>query len=192
MPTSSTGRAGLTLVELTVVILLVAVLSAMIVPTMAGRAGRQGLAASARQLLTTARYARDCAVTRQCTCRLVVDEAARRYVMAFGEEGAAAPAELPPGAAFALRPAALPEGVRFGRLRIDSAAHGQGQGVEAAAQPAPNQVLFRPEGRADAAIIELTDGRWTLSLVILPETGRAELVEGTVAELPNERIDLDM
>jgi len=78
----------------------------------------------------------------------------------------------------------LGTGIEFGRVRI--------RGLDPNADRKPtNAILFRPTGRADAAVVEITDGRRTWSLLVAPHTGRVELVRGTVPELPDDRVDLD-
>ena len=80
-PTWSTGRPppsppparAFTLVEMTVVMVLVAVLAGMTIPMLAGAAGSTRLKEQAHALLTAARYARDYAVTHRVDCRLAID-----------------------------------------------------------------------------------------------------------------------
>jgi type II secretion system protein H len=183
MRTSSTGNDGFTLVELIVVVAIIAVLAGMTVPRLLGPVERMQLRVPARHLLAMARYARDYAATRGCECRLEIDQAAGQYALRAASDPNR-PDEFTPLRTTEVKPGRLARSIRFGRIRISSP--GRHEQADAA-----RCVTFRPDGRCDAAIIEITDGRRTYSLVILPDTGRPKLVTGTVAEPPDERLDLD-
>jgi len=176
----STGDRGFTLVELVVVIVVVAVLATAIVPRLSAGTGSARLRSAASRLLTAARYARDFAVTRRCVCRLGIDSDEGRYGLAYR----AGPAEE-------FRPMRgvggqerLSEPLRFAKVRI---ARRRDDGTVAEAKG----VVFTPTGTADAAVVQITDGRRTISIVVAPNTARARLVDGAVDELPNDRVDLD-
>ena len=79
----------------------------------------------------------------------------------------------------------LGEGIRFGKITIDPRPRADGS-VERR-----DSIAFTPTGASDAAVIQITDGRRTYSLTVAPGSGRAKLVEGTVRDLPNDRVDLD-
>jgi len=185
MPTCSTGATSraFTLVELTVVMAIIAVLAAMIVPQLAGRSSSMELEQAARDLLLAARYAREYAATRRCECQLRIDASAGRYALARADAAADSSGEFVALKTAVVKPKTLPPQVRFGRVRITSAL---GRDVETS-----NCITFRPDGRCDAAVAEITNGRRVYSLIILPDSGRAKLVEGAVTEPPDERIDLD-
>ncbi|KPK82649.1 MAG: hypothetical protein AMJ81_09675 [Phycisphaerae bacterium SM23_33] len=168
--------------EMAVVVIIVAVLAGMIVPHFASWTGSSQLRESARGLLAAAAYAREFAATRRCCCRLVIAPGDQPCRLEYQKDP-----EHRPGEFEAMRDGvavlpALSAPVRFGLVRIRPAEDGQ--------QP-QNHITFRPSGRSDAAIIQITDGRRTYSLVVLPSTGRASLVDGAVGELPDDRQDLD-
>ena len=172
---------GFTLVEMIVVVAIVGVLAGMIVPRLTGASGATKLRVPARQLLALARYARDYAATRCCRCRLRIDRSARCFGLLRPDEDGDAddfrPLKSPAG-----RPITLPPNVRFGQVRIADSPDGTEQ---------RDAITFHPDGSGDGAIVEITDGRHTYSLVVLPDTGRLRLIEGRVNEPPTERIDLD-
>lgn len=185
-PTWSTGkrpplRRAFTLVELVVVMILVAVLAGMAIPRLAGSAASTRLKEQANALLTSARYAREYAVTHCCDCRLVIDTAANQFALQRQEIDTSGTEQFVSIGLGWGRPVVLTGGVRFGRVRIEPAGGRTQDGW----------VTFRPDGQTDATIVEITDGRKTYSLLLVPNTGRAKLADGTVQSLPNDRVDLD-
>jgi len=79
----------------------------------------------------------------------------------------------------------LGERLRFGRVWIEPR-QGRSEKDEQA-----NCINFEPSGQADAAVVEITDGQRTYSVLVMPHTGYARLEEGICKELPNDRRDLD-
>ena len=187
MRTSSTGNRGFTLVEMIVVVVIVSVLTAMIVPQMY-RARGWGLRQSARRLLVTAQYAREFAATRRYTCRLIIDREEQQYSLAQQKDPEGDPNEFVPLKVSLGKTERLGEGLRFGRIRIEPQ-KGRGERGEKAEQA--NYISFEPSGQADAAVLEITDGEGTCSVLVMPHTGYARLIEGVSDELPNDRLDLD-
>jgi Tfp pilus assembly protein FimT len=169
---------------LIVVVAIVAVLATLIVPRLHGSAGTARLRTGASRLLSAARYARAFAASRREPCRLVLDTEEHRYVLARVEQTATQPARLRAMRTGIGKAEHLGTGVRFGEVRIRSL-------EPEASRRKMECIIFRPSGRADAAVVEVTDGRRTYSLLVTPHTGRAELVKGSVTELPDDRVDLD-
>ena len=188
-PTSSTGNpaprrrggAAFTLVEMMVVILLVAVLSGMTIPMLSGATASTHLKEQAQALLAGARYGREYALPHRVDCRLVIDSTTGQYALQrLDEDATGAQTFVSIGLGWG-RPVVLSGNVRFGRVDI---------------QPADGRtenswITFRPTGQADAALVEITDGRWTYTLLVVPTSARATLTEGTVRAIPNDRVDLD-
>jgi len=143
------------------------------------------LRGSARQLLVAAQYARDFAATRRCKSRLIIDLDQQQYALAFQPDPQHNPSEFVPLATGLGRAQRLAEGLRFARVWIEPR-----QGHD---QP-PDQldyITFEPNGQTDAAVMEITNGQQTYSVLIAPHTGYAKLIEGTSDVLPNDRLDLD-
>ena len=182
---SSTGKDGFTLVEVIVVIVVITVLATMIVPRMSASTGPAALRESARRLLVTVRYARDFAVTYRRGCRLMFDPNEHQYGLAYQEDPEHRPGRFSPLRTAMGKAAPLGRGLRFAKLQIDRPPDADAEEAETP------YVDFAPSGRANAAIVEITDGRGSYSILIAPNTPQAKLVEGTVDELPNDRIDLD-
>ena len=185
MPTSSIGKRGFTLVELIVVVAIVSVLAGMIAPRMYNLSGSARLRQSSRRFLATARYARDFAATRRCKCRLTIDTKEQGYTLTRQKDAEHDPNEFVPLEASLAKPQRLPDGLRFGSLRIEPAL------PRPQADANADYIDFDPTGRADAAVVEITDGQGVYSVLVTPYTGYARLVEGSAKELPNDRMDLD-
>ena len=184
---SSTGKGGFTIVEVTVVVVIIAILATMIVPRLSGRAGAVQLRASAQRLFVAAQYARDFSATHRCDCRLVIDSAQGRYGLVRQTDP-----QHQPGQFTALhgvgKMESLGQGVRFAHVRIEPPALDDGSYGDPAQD---NCITFRPMGWADAAVVQITDGRRTYSMLVAPGGGQVRLVKGAVSELPSNRWDLD-
>ncbi len=184
----STGNRGFTLVEILVVVVIIAVLAAMIIPGMYAGRGLAQLRGSARQVLVAAQYARDFATTRRSKCRLTIDQNQQRYALTFQQDPQHNPSQFVPLATALGKPRRLSEGLRFAKVWIQPR-----QTYNQNEQTPINldYITFDPNGQADAAALEITNGQQTFSVLIAPYTAYAKLIEGTVSELPNNRIDLD-
>ena len=170
-----------TLIEMMVVLMLIAVAAGMIVPRFVDRAATAALREAGRDLYTTARRAREHAVTRRRPCRLVIDAQRGRFDLLVEDDPTRRPGQYRPVRRAGARRSGLDRSIRFGRIRI---------ALPDDAESA-RFIQFDPMGMATAAIVEVTDGRRTWSLVVEPGTGRARLIDGEVDEMPAGRIDLD-
>jgi len=75
----------------------------------------------------------------------------------------------------------LPEKVHFSKIRVEDETHtGKGQAV----------IIFRGDGTAQAALININVADESKTIVVMPHTGRSQLRQGAVNELPTEIIDL--
>ena len=200
-PTSTTGsdparlgrprgpgtRGGFTLVELTVVLMIVAVVASLTVPQVLSSLMSVRLRTSAQDLLVAANRARDFATTRRRICRLVLDLEEQTYQLEYQAYPQQRPYEFVAMKGGPIKLTRLANGVKFVVVEVDpaAAAEDDGDGDDRVI------VAFQPTGGADAAIIQITDERRTYSLLIDPGSGRATLVDQAVDELPTNREDLD-
>ena len=168
------------------VVVIIAVIGGMTVLSLEGRAGSSRLRGTAQQLLRFAEYARDHAVARGATCRLVIDEAGGRFYLEreTREDSAAGEVtgEFETITTDGMRPVTLGRGVKFGMVYVEE---------KQAVAGATSSITFDPLGEADASVVEVTDGTQSYTLRIAPATGRAEVVTGQVTELLSDRMDLD-
>lgn len=182
---SSIGKRGFTIVELIIVLIVVAVLAGLIAPRMLGLKGPARLRQHTRSFLATARYARDYAVTRRRKCRLTIDLAEQTYTLTQQKNAEHDPNEFVALNANLGKTQRLPDGLSFEPLQIEPLPGRPKTDLRA------DYIDFDPAGRADSAVVQITDGTRTYSVVIAPHTARARLVEDAVAKLPNDRLDLD-
>jgi Tfp pilus assembly protein FimT len=167
-------------VEIMVVIVIIAVLAGMITPRVVGSLRSAALRESAVRLRSALQYAHYYAVKRHCLCRLRLDAKGNQYVVEYQEDPVNEPDKFVPMQSFARRQE-LGEGVSFGQVRIERDDSRETQ----------DMICFRPRGSADAAVLELTDGRAVYSIVIIPSSGRALLSEGRAQRFPTDQQDLD-
>ena len=185
MPTSSTGERGFTLIEVLAVVVVIAVLATMTVPRLYGGMGQRRLNAAAARFLTSAHYARDFATTHRRACRLTMDPEKSRYGLLAQRSPHRRPNEFGALRMGIGRPEDLGGGIRFGRIRVEPRSRRSGVTQQR------DCITFDPMGRADAAVVEITDGRRVVSILVPPHTARARLVHGPFHKLPNDRRDLD-
>ena len=185
MPTSSAGERGFTLIEVLAVVVVIAVLATMAVPRLYGGMGRRRLNTAAARFLTSARYARDFATTRRRACRLTMDVENNRYGLLGQRSPHRRPNEFGALAMGIGRSEDLGGGIRFGRIRVEPRPRRSGTRQQR------DCITFDPMGRADAAVVEITDGRRVVSILVAPHSARARMVHGPVHKLPNDRRDLD-
>jgi len=168
MPTSTTGRlnnrAGYTLVELAIVVLLISLFSALVVPLLPGWGGSD-LRASARRLTGTVKYLFNESALQHLEHRLIFDLNHGTYQGQRLEEngelvvlGSLGRGRKLPGDTH------IKDIVLIGRGKFSSG---------------EVTVRIHPEGWMDEAVIHLTDDRdRNLTVHTQPYTGTTEIYEG--------------
>lgn len=173
-PSSSPdGRSGMTLVELMVVLVVMAVLAGAVLPAIASATRREGSDRAARQITDLLHYAAAAAVGRGRPVTVSLDPeqgkcwvATRTVSLPWLETQGEAPAER---VLTALR---LPEGVQVFAVREDTA------GSELPASAGLPSVRFGPDGTAQEVTLEVTDQTGALRVVeIRAVTGEIRLLE---------------
>jgi type II secretion system protein H len=181
------SRRGFTLIELMVVVLLIAVLSTLALPQLGGVWSNTQLNAAADDLTRAARFAQRMAVSTQRSLRLVVVEqdpetgrsAFRVEVESTDLESPEAYAEISGRLG---RNTLLPDSVRIADVLL----------AEQEPLDPTTAVTFRPDGTADATVIQLLSNDRVVSIMIEPNRGRVQRVDEPVQQLPNAREDLDV
>ena len=161
---TSGGERGFTFVELAVVLLILAMVSALAFPVLY-RMSADDLKSSSRHLIRTIRYLNDRAATAKKLYRL-------NYQIDRGEYWVteqAGPGEFVASESVVFRRAALPESVRFVDIVALNRKTALGEG----------HTDFHPVGRIDKTLIHLKDkDDHELTLIINPVTGRVKVYEG--------------
>lgn len=134
---------------------------------------------NARQLYLAARYARVLAISSQQPCQLIIDRQNGAFYVAQ-ESAESKQVEIVSG--LWSRPVTLAEAVTF--ERVVSAGLG-------GAEEAASAITFRPDGSADAAMVQVGNGDRHFTVQISAATARATLLEGAVESYVPDQIDLD-
>jgi prepilin-type N-terminal cleavage/methylation domain-containing protein len=160
---------GFTLIELTIVIVVLGVMLSLIIPRL-GELGEANLKRSARHLTGMIRFLRDEAQARKTVYRLRFDIPEGRYwaeVMTLTTDQA----------------------VEFKRLQSEMGSDGRLAGqttfrdVRVASHPEDRYIQFTPDGWVENADIHLRDGAdKDFTMLVKPLMGTTELREGYVEE----------
>lgn len=179
------NRRAFTLIEAIVVIIVIAVLAGVALPYFSDSLSRASLRSSADGLLDAAQYLGRMSVLERRDYRLVLIKGSGDDSDGYRVEVATADLDAP--ATFeavtqgAVKPTRLSAPIAFGDVLIDNGGADSGERF----------VTFRADGSADAAVIQVTNGRSTVSILIEPTLGRVQRVEGATRRMPNLREDLD-
>jgi prepilin-type N-terminal cleavage/methylation domain-containing protein len=150
-------RAGFTLFELLLVLVLLALGTALVAPRIAPLAGRR-MDSAIRQVHSAARHARSIAVTRGTGARLCFDAGARRWWLETETDPFGSPGLFePPGDEWGAG-AVLPEGVEFESLPAET-------------------VPFRPDGTAEDALVVFAGAGERRALEVRGYTGLSRILE---------------
>ena len=129
---------------------------------------------------------------------MVFDSDERRYGLLYQRYPQHKPNEFVPLRGGVGRAERLAEPLRFSKVqieqrpRLDGALPAEALAARGgAAVPRQACITFDPSGEADAAIVEITDGKRAYSILVAPYTAQAKMVEGAVDTTPNDRWDLD-
>jgi prepilin-type N-terminal cleavage/methylation domain-containing protein len=176
---AANGAKGYTLIELSLVILLIGIIIAFALPRL-GDLGDSRLKSAARQLAGNIQSTFDEAVYRKQDFDVIYDitQGNYRVIVSPSDEESPVGAEDAvsdegPKAPVTFKKAALPDKVRFKDIsteRVEKATEGQ---VTA---------HFFPEGWAEKTLIHLTDDRKEFTLIVMPYTGKVKILEGYVEQ----------
>jgi len=171
-------KNGFTLLELLAVAAMVALLFSVSIASYGRTFNRWALEQNARQLYMAARSARLHAVEHQQECTIVLDRENGQFFLTIEstEEAGITPVSTPWS-----RKVQLQKHVSFETVKIA----GRNEEIDGG-------IVFRPDGTADNAVIQLGDGKLHYTVMVNGGTGRARLIEGEAEELQTDQIDLDM
>jgi prepilin-type N-terminal cleavage/methylation domain-containing protein len=160
------AQHGFTLIELSIVVLIIAIVTYFTFPRLRSLSGAE-LSASTRRLAQTTRYLYEEAALRGTVLTLFFDLDRQQYWVAHPEERTGFPIE---DTDLLARRVALPEAVRITDVDIP--------GIGTITQGlVPSR--FYPEGYADQAIVHLADADGhSYTVRVDPLRGRGEVFEG--------------
>jgi len=180
------SKAGFTLIELLVVIAIISVMAGLGSGLFTGTLDRLKLDRAANGLLMAAKYARTMAVEQQRRYRLCLDERNQGFFLVttiYDEESGQVGDVIVTD--HYCKPVDFESGIEFERINIDSAGE-----VEADYEGLPT-VVFKPDGTAETAIIQIGNGRTSYTVSVNAAIGKAKLVVGSVENVEVSTIDLD-
>lgn len=152
-------RAGFTLIELIMVLVVMAILVGMAMPALEGTVAGQGGRDTSVQLLALTLHARSQAIAEGASYRLMLDIPNRTYYLAKLDLGQWVPLGEEVG-----RPHTVPEGVELGLEDVPTSVQAQQSAANGVVLPdrPPSDVPyieFYPSGRVDPAVIVVTNQR---------------------------------
>ncbi|MBB6429895.1 pilus assembly FimT family protein [Algisphaera agarilytica] len=182
-------RRAFTLIEIMVAVAIIAVLSAMMLPSLMGSRDKATLRSETQRLYDTARYVQRMAVVKQRTLRLVMlpedpeHDGRSSYHLELATTDLDEPETYSRVEGGAVKPVVLPEGVKLLDVLRDVGEFEVFTGEIA--------LSFYADGSADGAVIHIGDEQSVRSIIIEPMTGRIESVPERVETMPSLREDLD-
>jgi len=165
-----TDPGGFTLIELSIVLLVLAIAASFVIPRLRDT-DSAALATSAARLATTARLLYEEAAFRQTPMRLNLDLDKQAYWVTVLRDDPETP-EFVPDATLLTRPVALPDAVAFADVVLPALGTVK-EGIVFA--------QFFPEGWADPLLVHLINRRSEYAtMVIEPLTGRTRVGDGYI------------
>jgi len=181
-------RGGFTVAELMVVVVIIVLLASAMGGYYVGTYKRILVESVAKEIMLAAKYARLIAVEKQSSCRLILDEREKSFCLmtkSFGE-GTDQTEQAVVSNAYT-KPGRLEGDVVFEEVNVASAA-----GTNTGSRQRQWMVVFRPDGTADTAVIQVGDGKNHYTVYISAATGKAKVEFGVAGDSVIEIVDLDM
>ena len=181
-------RYGFTVVELMVVVIIIVMLASAMGGYYVGTYKRMQVEDVARQIMLAAKYARLFAVEKQSSCSLVMDEKEKSFCLIRGDfQEDVSQADQAVVSNSYTRPGRLEGDVMFEKVEVTSS----GQ-TDAGIREDQTVVIFRRDGTADTAVIQVGDGKNHYTVYISAATGKAKVESDIAGESSIDIVDLDM
>lgn len=180
------SQSGFTLVEIMVVIAVMGVALGLGGGMYMGTYQRMQVEKAARQLVVAARYGRMLALERQGDVRLCFNQQQGRFFLMAPPRPTQGENQVSAVCDQMCKPVELDESISLELVEIESAiADEQTDGETERA------VTFRPDGSADAAVVQIGDGKRHFTVAICPVTARVTLTVGMASDRTQTTLDLD-
>ena len=181
-------RYGFTVVELMVVVIIIVMLASAMGGYYVGTYKRMQVEDVARQIMLAAKYARLFAVEKQSSCSLVMDEKEKSFCLIRGDfQEDVSQADQAVVSNSYTRPGRLEGDVMFEKVEVTS-----GGQTDAGIREDQSIVIFRRDGTADTAVIQVGDGKNHYTVYISAATGKAKVESDVAGESSIDIVDLDM
>ena len=189
---SSAGKrkkagSGFTIVELLLVAAIIALLAGAVGGIYLGTYKRTLVEREARGILLTAKYARVRAIERRTPCKLLLDRKKNGYcVVTRGFNAGTNETEKMVVSNEYTRPKEFGGDVKFEGIKIMPAF-----GSDMGEMENEDVIVFRADGTADTAVLQIGDGKNHYAVYVSAATGKARMQPGEATEAPIGIIDLD-
>ena len=169
---------GFTTVELLAVVVVIGLLASIGGVYFAGYK-QVAVDKCARDIVLAAKYARVLAIEQQCSCRLVLNKVENSFCLVVsGAKNRVVRDEYS-------RPRQFGEDIEFEGVEVATENESTG-GDDSAA------IVFRPDGTADSAVVQVGDGKNHCTVYISAATGKARAEAGIAGETTVDVVDLDL
>ncbi|NCO40093.1 MAG: type II secretion system protein GspH [Armatimonadetes bacterium CG_4_10_14_0_8_um_filter_66_14] len=167
-PLHPRAAGGFTLLELTVVLLIVVILTAGVVPSLVGFMSRTHLRSSAWQVAAQLAFTRGYAVNRQLLCRVRLEPGTRVMLAEVEEDPEGAPGEFAPLDTPEMNQTVVSD--EFTSMELEA--------VTLTSTEPTDALYFQPDGRAQGGNVLLDSlGGLKFTLSVTPNTGQVEVLE---------------
>lgn len=187
--TLRTSKKGFTLAEVILVIIIIGLISGIGAGVATGTLKSLQVKKAARDFLLAAKFARITAIEQQqyCTIELNRDENMFAVYLEIFNAQSGEVEKVPIRNQF-FKPVKLPGQAAFEEVEVNN------YGVPVIADESSSSVpiLFYADGTAQAAIVQIGDGRDHYTISINPATGRAKLFTGTADNAEIGVVDLNL
>jgi prepilin-type N-terminal cleavage/methylation domain-containing protein len=180
---------GFTLTELLLVVSIIVLLGGLGGGLYVGTYKKLLVEKTARQFLLTARYARIAAVEQQRPYELQLANDNKGFLLATTQiNTATGQSEKTLIKDLYCRPVTFEGEVQFESVQIIPL-----NGTTTISEGEPEQkITFWPSGGAEAAVVQIGDGKTHYTIAVVAATGKATLYDGPATEVRTASIDLDM
>ena len=176
---------GFTIIELLLVVSIIALMAGASGAMYFGTYKRMLVEKAAREVLLAAKYARVIAIEKQTGCKLILDDTNNRYLLTVPGAGSQADGAENVITDQYAKPRQFAGDVKFEEIQITSRARAGNVGAEGV-------IVFRPNGTADMAVLQIGDGKNHCTVYISAATGKGRIESGEAMETGLEVWDLDV